>query len=45
MSLLRHVVTNQVHDLRDAIRKAITSQRFKSITPLSSLLAAEHAIG
>ena len=38
-------MTNQVQDLRDAIRKAITSQRFQSITPLSSLLAVEDAIG
>ncbi|MCZ6788397.1 MAG: NAD(P)H-dependent oxidoreductase subunit E [Chloroflexi bacterium] len=38
-------MTNQVQDLRDTIRKAITSQRSKIVTPLSSLLAVEDAIG
>lgn len=44
-SLLRNILSNQVHALRNIIRKAITSQRSRTVTPLSSLLAVEDAVG
>ena len=38
-------MTNEVKDLRATIRQALSSQRTKTVTVLSSLLAVEDAIG
>ena len=38
-------MTNQAQDLRSVIRQALASQRSRTVTILSSLLAVEEAIG
>ncbi len=38
-------MTNQVQDLRDIIRQALSSQQSRTVTVLSSLLAVEDALG
>jgi len=38
-------VTNEAKDLRTTIRQSLSSQRWKRVTVLSSLLAVEDAIG